>query len=91
MVEFLLIPTYLSITYLTFLNQLRYRLLLYVQVLILRIHGELRVICCSTFSYRYNSITNTTNLIINKINYKNLSKIKRKTVSFMRKQKLKKC
>ena len=58
--EFLYLPTYLCIIYLTCLNQLRYRLLLCAQVLILRIHGELRVINFPTlFSYRYNSITNT--------------------------------
>ena len=57
--EFLL-TTYSSIIYLTCLNQLRCRLLLYAQVLILHIHVELKVINFPTlFSYRYNGITNT--------------------------------
>ena len=41
-------------------NQLRYRLLLYAQVLILHMHGELRLINFPTlFTYWYNGITNT--------------------------------
>ena len=47
------------LTYLTCLKQLHYRPILYAQVLIFYIHGELGVINFSTlFSYRYNDITN---------------------------------
>ena len=53
--EFLHLPTYLTCQ-----NQQSYRLLLYIQVLNLHVHGELRVINFVTlFSYRYNNILNT--------------------------------